>query len=59
MKKLSINEMEMLNGGLCIDRPGQGQENSGVICPGMCMASLIVLANTGHGLGSDSLICIA
>lgn len=55
--------MENLNGGICINRePGQGQENSGVICPGKCMASLIVLDNTGHGLGAPgglSLVCFA
>lgn len=60
MKKLSTLEMTALSGGKCIDRePGQGQEHSGVFCPGMCHASLIVLANTGHGLGSDGLICLA
>jgi len=60
MKKLSSNQIENISGGLCINRePGQGQENSGVICPGKCMASMIVVLNTGHGLGNDGLICIA
>ena len=59
MKKLTLESMEKFTGGLCIDRPDPGQETSGIACPGMCMASLIVLVNTGHGLGSDSLVCFA
>lgn len=57
MKKMNFTQMESLLGGLCIDRPDPGQETSGISCPGMCMASQIVFANTGHGLGSDSLLC--
>jgi len=59
MKKLSTATMSALAGGKCIDRePGQGQEHSGVNCPGMCYASVIVFLNTGHGLGNDGLVCI-
>lgn len=59
MNKLSTLEMTALEGGKCINRePGQGEEHSGVACPGMCYASVIVFLNTGHGLGSDGLVCI-
>ena len=58
MKKLDLTQMQALQGGICVTGPGQS--NPPVGCPGMCMASLIVFLNTGHGLGGpDGFVCIA
>lgn len=57
MKKLDLNQMQALYGGICIP---PGQSNPPVGCPGQCFASLIVFENTGHGLGGpDGFVCIA
>lgn len=57
MKKLSVNQIDAIQGGSCINRDDQGQEMSGVYCPGFCMATTIVLANTGTGI--NGMVCQA
>lgn len=49
MKKITQSKMQTLQGGLCIDRPGVGQENSGIYCPGYCLATQIVVEVGGAG----------
>ena len=57
MKKLNTNQINSVQGGLCINRDDQGQEMSGVYCPGFCMATTIVFANTGSGI--NGMVCLA
>ncbi len=51
MKK--IKNMEAIKGGACISPAAPVLNN----CPGFCMASQIVFANTGSGPG-DGGVCI-
>jgi len=57
MKKLNVNQIVALQGGSCINRDGLGQEMSGIGCPGFCMATTIVFANTGSGI--NGMVCLA
>ena len=57
MKKLNVNQIYSLQGGSCINRDGLGQEMSGIGCPGFCMATTIVFANTGSGI--NGMVCLA
>ena len=56
MKKVNEKVLSCLRGGLCIDRPGLGQENSGIACPGFCYATQVVNSVGGNGF---DFICIA
>lgn len=47
MKNLDFNQMENINGGICINRPDPGQEQSGIDCAGLCLASPLVVGLTG------------
>jgi len=56
MKKIIKTKMTLIQAGRCINRDDPGQEMSGVYCPGYCMATAIVFANTGVGI--NGMVCM-
>ena len=58
MKKMEFNSMSNLNGGSCIDIPGEGQEHRPFGCAAVCYASMLIFEIMGGNAHFD-FICIA